>query len=80
MDLCDLYNVSEETLVEMWVAFVVEKNSGMEPTLAMLNQMERTVLKTDKSIPSFEARSEASASIVQSPRVNVQYAYPLFTV
>ncbi|XP_011302150.1 DNA polymerase alpha subunit B [Fopius arisanus] len=48
LDLCDLYNLDEETLVEEWVGYAVSNDhetEGSDPTLKSLTEFENAVLK-----------------------------------
>ncbi|XP_046490163.1 DNA polymerase alpha subunit B [Neodiprion pinetum] len=47
LDLCDLYNLNEEALVETWMAFSVSQCRGDNPTVEYLLRMERNELKKD---------------------------------
>lgn len=79
LDLCDVYDISAEVLVEKWVAFMVEKNIGLEPTLKSLDQLEHSILKkpNKNDAKSSTTRGEASMLLSVSPRLNQNNEYPL---
>ncbi|XP_047110076.1 DNA polymerase alpha subunit B isoform X1 [Schistocerca piceifrons] len=59
LELCSTYNLSEDDLLETWMAYAVSNIGDADPTVDMLNQMERKELA--KSIGTSATTSQNSS-------------------
>ncbi|XP_012285306.1 DNA polymerase alpha subunit B [Orussus abietinus] len=68
MDLCDLYNLDEETFVDKWIAFALLRFKTIDLTLDGLGMMERVELKrVDRKVPEARLEQDLSKLAVYSP-------------
>lgn len=78
MELCQWYNVEEEEFVDMWIAFGVQLDGNLEPTLESLDEMKRKVPRSknnsQKSVKSInlECRSKNWSGLEKYPLIKIK--------
>uniref|UniRef100_A0A0C9S1F7 DNApol-alpha73_0 protein n=1 Tax=Fopius arisanus TaxID=64838 RepID=A0A0C9S1F7_9HYME len=81
LDLCDLYNLDEETLVEEWVGYAVSNDhetEGSDPTLKSLTEFENAVLKKrGQTIKIDDEGPKSEMGMLAASAPSKMFVYPL---